>query len=228
MNSADLFGLQFAKRLFPQDYKKSFATQYFRENSPAEEDQKALIAFLDENNCEHFVISAAVINISQKIKIKEGDDLQWITFMPEQKAQFTFGSSFYRFRKNSTGTIHVLAGTSNNETTLYNYFIIAPEEAYQITTDTGSHDDVFRAFFLQLLIFFIIGDIEKKTLVPGQTSGNVLDKERLTNTNSSSIVLVNSATTTTIIKSGNISPEDFLVIAQSKRPPYFRQLLWNS
>lgn len=143
---------------------------------------------LSERGNQHFYITKNVLDLCQKIKVKEPFDLEWLAPIPDGKRQLNFGDRFVRYNKIGS-KINALAASGNpddkgTKPIRYTFFnmdlsnkeISTPEmEDYYVHEQERESfldfDAASRKLFFQLISFIELAEIEEVTVGPKSKHG---------------------------------------------------------
>lgn len=226
--------------LSEQDMRRELElSQPFKRSVP---DFSRVVSLLNEEGCRHYFVTGPVVQLCQKIKVKEPFDIGWLEALKDGKKQLNFGDNFIRYQK--TGNqINALAGslerTGQTEYFQYTFFSfdvtkkIAGRKDIIDDYDNGvahkkshsDYDDDARKLFFQMVTFLELASVQEVLVKPGAKHGHKKDDDNLFNKEKFPITIVNS-NWNKIIRT-----EGFEVEGHLRKQPYgpsrqFRKLIW--
>lgn len=183
------------------------AIRYFLEIFSDEFCQKSAVRSLVDGNItrlknRNYIITQPVIELSKRIKIDEDKfDVKFLRKITNKKITLLLGSNcFIRFQKNNNDIFAIRGDTrlldSNLSQVLFTYTsfkidLIEGSLIYGNNQDVSLSDENFM-FFLRLLIFIELSELEIITLKPNEKSGNRRYGKYI-NKSESDLIVVNSA-----------------------------------
>lgn len=164
----------------------------------------------EEASCRHYYITAPVLEMSQKIRVKPPYDVEWLAPVPDGKRQLNFANHFFRYEKNGDRIVAMAATLSatpkTSEYLNYSFFNMdlgtKHISASQILDDydaTPSHAIPFQDFesnsrklFFQLVTFMELSKIQEVWLPPGRKHGSKKSPDHTLNDAEFPITIVNT------------------------------------
>jgi hypothetical protein len=228
--------IDFKKKMFEQwKAQKRAAVLYLdgsKEKADAMDFSEAEFLMLT-TDVRHYHITEPVLDLSQKIKLKDNDNYKWLIPIKDQVSQYTFRDSFIIFQKKGDRIV-ALASTKYkvSEKEDYIHWDMFNMDLTNAILNIEKHSDYAKNSYkllLQLLSFIELSDIEEITIKPKTQHGfgSKKDPNTLYNENKFPITVVNSRWAQKVYR-----PGEFMVIThprwQPKGPrdnPYY-ELIW--
>jgi len=226
MKTKQLFGYRFSMNLpFREKLLATYIESKEKEIKSAGHPEKLMddmnyseiTTILLSKNVTHYYLCAPVINFSQKIKIKDHYQFQWLKQIPDQMAQYSFGNSLIRFQKKGSRIVAFFAtnivygnGDHNTEFCSLNIDVFwneinKPETEFGATSYT---------LLLQLLTFIELSEVEEITIEPGHKHGVQKSPDRLLNETPFQITIVNTRWAQKVYR-----PGEFIVMPHQRWQP---------
>ena len=233
--------LKAIERYFKVPIEKLVEEQQQREKSL---DFTEITNFLrKETDCQHYYITVPVLEMSQKIRVKEPFDLEWMEPVRDGKRQLNFGSQFIRYEKKGSRIIAISAKLSPDSQgrDYLNYSVFNMDLASKEISKSQILDDYdpspknsipfqdfdlqSRKLFFQLVTFMELSKIQEILLPPGRKNGVKKSVDHMLNNSSFPITIVNTNWNKIIRREG------FDVNGHIRKQPCgpgnrYRELIW--
>ncbi|WP_126247977.1 hypothetical protein [Chitinophaga rhizosphaerae] len=152
---------------------------------------------LSEQDCKHYLIMNSVLEMGEKVRVKEPFELEWLNQVSDGKRQLSFGDTFIRYEK-SGNRINALAarnsktseGSSYLSYSFFNFDLAQKSISEHYAADDYDNgapmplkdfDAYAKTTLYQLIIFMELADIEEVILPPGRSHGVRKNQEKVLN-----------------------------------------------
>lgn len=163
----------------------------------------------DEARCRHYFITAPVLEMSQKIRVKEPFDLEWLLPVPDGKRQLNYGNEFIRYEKKGARIVGLSVKRTiyEQDKNYLNYSFFNMDLDQNRISDSQILDDYApsipaisfldfeaqsRKLFFQLITFMELSKIQEVLIAPGRKHGVKKSPDHLLNDSAFPITIVNT------------------------------------